>query len=345
MTFPQFFVKSNAHEYLIVGRGGAIRNLGPAASAFLPPGATHVLVPSTQQEAIFEMRQESKDGIPLRFKGSAIYWIDEPVTAAKHYDFTQGAAAGVAEINAHARGVCLFALREQVSHMTMVECIEQRKTTLTEAVAAALRQVAHGQAGQPGWGIHIDVVQVAQVFIVDDELRRQLEAEVRNQLKSTSELSNINTQEAIQKAQSESKRRLQAEHLAAERERIQTEQEKHRLQQASEQEVIQQETPVRLLRLAKQCEVLAQERVMRRLENEIKVLTVENELMAKRAQQTLRQEILPLEQRPAIAEALANTFQGANLSFYGEGAPLAAALAPLVDLLKTNLQRVGHASD
>ncbi|MBK8185401.1 MAG: hypothetical protein IPK63_21830 [Candidatus Competibacteraceae bacterium] len=81
MTFPQFFVKSNAHEYLIVGRGGAIRNRGPAASAFLPPGATHVLVPSTQQEAIFEMRQESKDGIPLRFKGSAIYWIDEPVTA------------------------------------------------------------------------------------------------------------------------------------------------------------------------------------------------------------------------------------------------------------------------
>ncbi len=103
---PQFFVKSNAHEYLIVGRGGAIRNRGPAASAFLPPGATHVLVPSTQQEAIFEMRQESKDGIPLRFKGSAIYWIDEPVTAAKHYDFTQGAAAGVAEIHRRAqRGV------------------------------------------------------------------------------------------------------------------------------------------------------------------------------------------------------------------------------------------------
>lgn len=112
----------------------------------------------------------------------------------------RGAGAGVAEINAHAKGVCLFALREQVSHMTMAECIEQRKTTLTEAVAAALREVAHGRDGQSGWGICVDVVQVAQVFIVDDELRRQLEAEVRNQLKSTSELSNICTQEAIQQA-------------------------------------------------------------------------------------------------------------------------------------------------
>lgn len=341
----QFFAKSNPHEYLIIGRSGAIRNLGPAASAFLPPGATHVLVPSTQQEAIFEMRQESKDGIPLRFKGSAIYWIDDPMTAARHYDFTQGAAAGVAEINAHAKGVCLFALREQVSHMTMVECIEQRKTTLTEAVAAALRQVAHGQAGQPGWGIHVDVVQVAQVFIVDDELRRQLEAEVRNQLKSTSELSNINTQEAIQKAQSESKRRLQAEHLAAERERIQIEQEKHRLQQTSEQELIQQETPVRLLRLAKQYEVLEQELVMRQLENQVKALVVKNELMAKEAQQYLRKDILALEQRPQIAEALAKTFQGANLSFYGEGAPLATALAPLVDLLRMYTQQMGNALD
>lgn len=338
---PQFFVKSNPHEYLIVGRGGAIRNLGPAASAFLTPGATHVLVPSTQQEAIFEMRQESKDGIPLRFKGSAIYWIDDPATAAKHYDFTRGAGAGVAEINAHAKGVCLFALREQVSHMTMVECIEQRKTTLTEAVAVALREVAHGQDGQPGWGIRVDVVQVAQVFIVDDELRRQLEAEVRNQLKSTSELSNIRTQEAIQQAQSESKRRLQNEHLIAERERIQIEQEKHRLQQASEQAVIEQETPVRLLRLAKQREVLEQELAMRQLENQVKALAVENDLMAKRAQQSLRQQILPLEQRPEIAEALAKTFQGANLSFYGDAAPLAAALAPLVDLLKTHVRRIG----
>ena len=155
-------------------------------------------------------------------------------------------------------------------------------------MAAALREAAHGRDGQPGWGIRVDVVQVAQVFIVDDELRRQLEAEVRNQLKSTSELSNIRTQEAIQQAQSESKRRLQNEHLSAERERIQIEQEKHRLQQASEQAVIEQETPVRLLRLAKQCEVLEQELAMRQLENQVKALAVENELMAKRAQQALR---------------------------------------------------------
>ena len=60
--------------------------------------------------------------------------------------------------------------------MTMDQCIEERKTTLTDAVASALRQVIHGRDGQPGWGIELDVVQVAQVFIVDQDLRRQLEA-------------------------------------------------------------------------------------------------------------------------------------------------------------------------
>jgi hypothetical protein len=54
--------------------------------------------------------------------------------------------------------------------MTMDECIEQRKTTLTEAVAAALRQAVQGGDGCPGWGIEVDVVQVAQVFIVDQNL-------------------------------------------------------------------------------------------------------------------------------------------------------------------------------
>ncbi|HRC69817.1 MAG TPA: SPFH domain-containing protein [Candidatus Competibacter denitrificans] len=141
-----FFVKSTPNEYLIVGHGGRIRNLGPAASAFQPSWATHVLVPSTQQEAIFEMRQESRDGIPLRFKGSALYRIVDPVRAARLYNFS--AAGGVAEINTHIRGVCLFALREQVSHMTMVECMEQRKSTLTETVASALRPIATGGSGE-----------------------------------------------------------------------------------------------------------------------------------------------------------------------------------------------------
>lgn len=334
-----FFVKANPNEYLIVGHGGKITNRGAAASAFLRPGATYVLIPSTQQEATFVMTQESKDGIPLRFKGLVIYRIDDPETAARRFNFTK--RTGTEEINVLINHVCLGELREIVSHMTMHECIEQRKTTLTESVASALRQIAHGQQAEHGWGVHIDVVQVAQVFIVDDELRRQLEAEVRNQLKSTSELSDIKTQEAIQLAQSGSTRRLQQEHLEAERERIQIAQEKLRIEKTSEQEAIAVETPVRLLHIEKQIEVLRRELEMRQIENQVRDLTIKNELMLERAKHELRKEILPIEQLPEIAEAVSKMFQGANLSFYGEASPLVTAIAPLIDLLAKTLREMG----
>ena len=40
-----------------------------------------MLVPATKQEATFEFTQETKDGIPLRFKGVIIYRITDPAAA------------------------------------------------------------------------------------------------------------------------------------------------------------------------------------------------------------------------------------------------------------------------
>lgn len=334
-----WFAKANPNEFLVVGHRGRIENRGPAASAILWPGDSYVLLPSTEQEAIFEMRQESRDGIPLLFKGVVIYRIDDPVTAATRFNFTQGNA--LAEINAKINHVSLGELRETVSHMTMVECIEQRKTTLTDAVGQAVRAIAHGQAGAPGWGIHIDVVSVAQVFIVDDELRRQLEAEIRNQLKSTGELSNIKTQEGIQKAQLESKRRLQKELLAAERERLEVEQEKERLEKAFEKERLEADLPIRLLRMENEETVLNKELSVRQIEHNILALTVEGKLMEERARHALRLELLPVEQRPQIAEALASTFQSAQWTLYGESQSLIATLTPAIDALRALWQEVG----
>src|SRR5262245_35352002 len=82
------FVQANPNEYLVVARRGRINSRGVAGSAFLWPGSTYVRIPSTQQEAAFEMTQESKDSIPLRFKGIVIYRIVDPETAARRFDFT-----------------------------------------------------------------------------------------------------------------------------------------------------------------------------------------------------------------------------------------------------------------
>jgi flotillin len=335
------FVKASPSEYLVIGRRGKIVNRGTAASAFLWPGSTYVLIPSTQQEATFEMTQESKDSIPLRFKGIVIYRIIDAEVAARRFDFTAGGHEKIKALISH---VCLGELRATVAHLTMVECIEQRKTTLTDSVASAIRQVIQGTAQSSGWGIELDVVQVAQVFVVDTELRRQLEAEVRNTIKSRSELSEIQMREGIRIAQTTSERRLLQEDLHAERERTQIAREKIVLKQDYEREQLEAETPVRMFRIEKEGEILRKELDKYRLEVEVNEQKTEAALVPERARQSLRKEILPLEQTPAVAQALAQLFKGMNLSIYGQDASALASLTPVVEMLTHHIRESRPAS-
>jgi hypothetical protein len=331
------FVKANPNEYLVVGRGGKVTNRGLAASAFLWPGSAYVLVPSTQQEAAFEMTQETKDGIPLRFKGIVIYRIVDPEVAARQFDFSRQ-ADGHQQIKTLISHVCLGELRAVVARLTMQECIEQRKTTLTDAVAAALTPMTSAGGADRSWGISLDVVQVAQVFLMDPDLRRQLEAEVRNTIRSRSELSEIRLKEQIEVAQATSERRLQQETLANERDRLEIDREKMHLHKALERATVEAEKPLQLLRLQNQRDVLQQELEMLRLELEAKELRVRIALLEEQARQELRKELLPLEQAPAVAQALAQMFRGLQVAVYGQDAPLLTSVVPLVDLLTQKLR-------
>lgn len=254
------------------------------------------------------------------------------------FDF---AAAGCEEMKTLIGHICLGELRATAAHLSMTECIEQRKTTLTDAVRAALAQVA-SRAG--GWGIELDVVQVAQVFIVDEDLRRRLEAGVRNELASRSSRSEIQMREEISLAQLGSDRRLQQEALETERQHNALEREKLELSRGLQEAAIEAETPVKRLRLERAREVLEREITVRRLENQATALKVEGEALGERARQALRMEMLPVEQAPAIAEALAKMFQGAQLSFYGAEAKALAPLSLLLDFLAKRL-RAGGSSD
>lgn len=334
------FVKVNPNEYLVVGRGGKAFNYGTAIGKFLWPGTTYVIIPSTQEETSFEMTQESLDGIPLRFKGIVVYRISRPEIAAKRFDFSKG--RGHEEIKSILSHVSLGELRATVSHMTMKECIEQRKTTLTDAVRNALDEVVKGSDVEAGWGVDIDVVQVAQVFIVDNELRRQLEAEVRNQIKSTSDLSDIHMHEEIQLARVASERRLQQENLQSEKQRVAIAEETFQLQKGLEKNQTESDTPVQMLKMEHRMGLLHKELVLRRLEYEIKELEVRTDMLAEKAKHDLRKDILPLEQTPEIANSLSQMFKGANLSIYGDAAEsVFSAYAPLVELLINSLKRVG----
>jgi hypothetical protein len=360
-------VKAGPNQYLLVGRKGTLENRGSAVSMFLRPGTIYVLVPSTKQEAAFEFTQETKDGIPLRFKGIVIYRVTDPGAAARLFDFSSG--AGVGQISALLTHICLGELRHAVSHMTMAECIEQRKTTLSGVVEAAMAATVHVE-GTPAndWGIEVEVARVAQVFIVDAQLRQQLEAEVRNEIKLKSDQSTIRSQEEIRLAELTSEgrvqekklatdrdslrrqeelelaqlarqRRMQAESLATDQQTLALEQERLHSRLAAEQDRVNAEAPVRLLRIATESGVLREELELRRLQNEVKAFDVEADLLLERARQALRLEMLPLEQAPRMVEAASRVLRGTNLSIYGENGQLLNQIAPIFELLTRSVQQ------
>ena len=331
------FVRANPNQYLLTGRKGRLVNRGAAVQVFLTPGTVHVLLPSTKQEADFAFTQETKDGIPLRFKGIVIYRITEPLAAAHLFDFTTG--SGIEQISELLTHVALGELRHRVSHMTMAECIEQRKTTLTEVVREMLEATVLGDGeGNDEWGIVIEVAQVAQVFIVDAELRQQLEAQVRNQIRLQSEKSDIQTSEEARLSAMASENRLAEQKVAADRESLRRQEQLHAAEMAAEQAKIESETPVRLLRLQREGETLRDELEIQQLRTQLRALEVERDQLLARAQQDLRREILPLEQAPQMVKAAAKVFQGANLSLYGDEAKVLGQLSPLFEILSNAVQ-------
>jgi len=163
--------------------------------------------------------------------------------------------------------------------------------------------------------VELDVVQVAQVFIVDQDLRRQLEAETRNHIRSSSELAEMQARESVQMAGIVSDRRLKQEALESDRQHSET------------------DTPVQLLRIANQLTVLRAQKEKLELERQVRALEVERDLIAERASQELRRQMLPLEQAPQIVESVSHLFDGANLSVYGEDCRLMETVEPLLNVI------------
>jgi hypothetical protein len=331
------FVRAMPNQYLLAGRGGRLENRGSAVQVFLWPGTVHVLVPSTKQEATFEFTQETRDGIPLRFKGLVVYRITDPVAASRVFEFSPGAET--AQINTLLTHICLGELRHAVSHMTMVECIEQRKTTLSNVIREALKATIHPPARADGWGLTLEVAQVAQVFIVDTELRQQLEAEVRNEVRLRSDQSTVRTEEEIQLAEMTSRDRVAEQKLLSDREALRRSESLVSTEMAAQRARIEAEAPVRLARIARDREALEQELEMRALENRVQAIRVEHDLQRARAEQDLRLEMLPVEQGPRIIEAASSVLHGANLSLFGEEAGLMRHVAPVLEAVSRAVER------
>jgi len=335
------FVLANPNQYLLVGRDGTLENRGSAVRAYLWPGTVHVLVPSTKLEAAFEFTQETQDGIPLRFKGIVIYRITEPVAAARHFDFASG--RGVAEISTLLTHVSLGELRHAVSHMTMEQCIEQRKTTLSGVVRTAIEDTIHGNGSD--WGVSLEVAQVAQVFIVDAELRAQLEAEVRNDIKLKSDQSDIRAAEESELTALSSRERVAVQQLAADQDALRRSEALANAQAAADRARLEAETPVALERIAREREVLTAEARLIELRHRVRAAQVEVDLAQPRAEAELRREMLRVEHEPQIMASAAGVLHGSQLSVYGSEAGVLAQVAPFLEMAAAVARRAMASAD
>jgi hypothetical protein len=70
-----------------------------------------------------------------------------------------------------------------------------------------------------------------------------------------------------------------------------------------------------------------------RLDLQVRELKVKAEMMLERAKQELRKELLPLEQVPALAEALSGMLSGLHLTVYGQETPLLSSIGGIVEQL------------
>lgn len=319
------FVKANPNQYLVVAKNGKIKNLGVARSTFLWPGNSHILVPSTQIEAEFAMTQETKDGISLRFKGIVVYHISNPELSALKFDFSS--EKGINEINRIIANVSLGELRDKVSHMSMESCINERKTTLSQAITQELDKVVQS------WGVEVNVAQVAQVFIVEEDIRRQLESEVRNSLRTSSELFDIKTEEEIFRENAASKLRRKQDEFENEKERMRILYEQKKLELENQQKEMALQTPLKIFEAEQ--EMISMQKMIEvyELKEKMNALKAKANLAIEIEQNRVRKEMIQIEQLPQIAESISQMFQGANLTFYKDSSDVMSGVKPMMDML------------
>jgi regulator of protease activity HflC (stomatin/prohibitin superfamily) len=323
------------------------------------------------------MHQESWDGINLRFRGIVIYRIIDVERASSLFSFSHN--AGERDISRSIGDVCMGELRAIASQMTMDQCIKERKTTITQRLHDAVIPLIEGRDEESGWGIKIDVLQVAQVFCPDEQVLAQLQADARDKIRKGAQFSGIETDKEIHKSKIESQIELAARSLELEKTELQkkkdyeekkalmdyelkiTALEKSRMfedkkalmeyemqlsalenRKKLEEKKIATDSELRMRELDTRLELAEKELHLKEMETKIKEIEIGCKAREARQMAEIRKEILPIEQMPAIAGHLSSMFRDSKLTFVGSEHMLFNSLQEMLGMV-TGMMKNGHA--
>jgi flotillin len=363
-------------ESLLIIRRRKLVNLGNGASCILFPGDSYALVPTTTVEHTWQMHQESWDGIKLRFRGIVIYRIVDVERAASLFAFTQ--SSGVDYISAAIGDICMGELRAIAAQMTMDQCIKERKTTISDRLQESVIPLIEGTNENNGWGMKIDVLQVAQVFCPDEQLLSQLQADARDKIRKTAQLSQIETNNDIEKTRIDSDIEMTARSLELDKAKLEKmreyekkkseidnqvkltaleskrefEQRKRTIDSEVELSALESkkiveekriitESELRAFELEKSLENAEKELRLKEIEARIKEIEVKSHSLEEKAMMEIKRELLPLEQLPKISENFTGMFKDSKLTFIGDQNHLFNSVSQMLSMFMDTMKN-GH---
>ncbi|MBI3892717.1 MAG: hypothetical protein HY303_14440, partial [Candidatus Wallbacteria bacterium] len=251
LAFKRFYVTVGPDEYVVHYRRGKVRHQGRGISFFCLPYDTFLKVPGSLRDVNFVADQITKEKQGVRVQGFLAYRISDFEKAYQNLDLRSGVIRSLPKIEDNIknkdyesktreafvrldpsdplaktdeilRRLAESVVRHEVSNKTLTEMITER-----EVVVQSMREQVMSTVHE--WGLSVDTIEFAEVWIRSKELFEHLQADYRNQVRLSAQNSTAETNKEIAAKQMESDKSIAMMTAAAEREKrvIATQEEMH----------------------------------------------------------------------------------------------------------------------
>ncbi|MBI4868365.1 MAG: hypothetical protein HY816_15575 [Candidatus Wallbacteria bacterium] len=255
LAFKKFYVTVGPDEFVVHYRSGKVKHIGRGLSFFCLPYDTFLKVPGTLRDINFVADQITKEKQGVRVQGFLAYRIADFERAYQNLDLRSGVIRTLPKIEDNIknkdyetknresvvrldpndplaktdeilRRLAESVVRHEVSNKTLNEMITER-----EAVVQSMREQVMNTVQE--WGLSVDTIEFAEVWIRSRELFEHLQADYRNQVRLSAQNSTAETNKEIAAKQMESDKAVAMMTAGAEREkRIIATQEEQRASEA-----------------------------------------------------------------------------------------------------------------
>ncbi|MBI4872644.1 MAG: hypothetical protein HY814_13875 [Candidatus Riflebacteria bacterium] len=241
LGFKRYYVTVGPDEYVVHYRDGKVCHIGRGLSFFCLPHDTYLKVPASLREINFVADQITKEKQGVRVQGFLAYKIANFEKAYQNLDLRSGIIRTLPKIEDNVknkdfesknretvikldpsdplaktdeiiRRLAEAVVRHEVSNKTLNEMVMER-----EAVVQSMREQVMGTVRE--WGLSVDTIEFAEVWIRSKELFENLQAEYRNSVRLQAQNNTSETNKEIAAKQLESDKSIAMMTAAAEREK------------------------------------------------------------------------------------------------------------------------------